>query len=671
MRWYSSPLLAFAISVSLMERFFYLLDRPISEQALLLIVSTLGFGVLLFQLHPRLEAWYRAANHKIILLVQAALAGSVFLALRPLAPLTDGLVIAALGFAFSLPFASGYDTILRKQHLNSLIASFAMGAVLAFFAAGFLSRSYPAYWSGAISILSLLIFGLGSYAVVRYVRTQTKRRLTSSSLGLLTVSTALLFALALTALALRYPTVFDRSRFLFHADSAALFFALALLSPVWLAWTLKTMDERGWLARWQSTRLWTFVHTNLPGLVLAGFFSAGYTVLSYVFNHPSMDLTENFLAADGFAWMDRLASADGASIEMRAVHPFAFFIFRPIVWLFSLLFNGDRFTATFLLVPLTGGLCVLLAYLFVKRWSGSQIYALLVASILGASAAHLVFASIVESYIFSAAALLLFFLLLLDEKTHLFTLVAVGALTFGITITNFIQTFIGFVVARPKFKSIFMYGLLASALSITLTILHAAAYPSALMFFDPAGAGVESEYSIPLLGQPAWRLIGRAVLLLRNIFLYGIVAPKPFILTTEVGSTFPRFNFYKLAPGNFSYSSYEGVGKLLILAWGLLIVAAAAAFVWKIFRTRKLDLTAAFPLALIFTLWPHMTYGSEPFLYAANWTYALLLFVAASLSDFGRRRWFQIFLWVFLVLLMINQWGFIQTILSAIAPFFK
>jgi len=191
------------------------------------------------------------------------------------------------------------------------------------------------------------------------------------------------------------------------------------------------------------------------------------------------------------------------------------------------------------------------------------------------------------------------------------------------------------------------------------------------MFFDPAGAGVKSEYSIPLLGQPAWRLIGRAVLLLRNIFLYGIVAPKPFILTTEVGSTFPRFNFYKLAPGNFSYSSYEGVGKLLILAWGLLIVAAAAAFVWKIFRTRKLDLTAAFPLVLIFNFSLHMTYGSEPFLYAANWTYALLLFVAASLSDFGRRRWFQIFLWVFLVLLMINQWGFIQTILSAIAPFFK
>ncbi len=671
MRWYSSPLLAFVISVSIMERFFHLLDRPMQEQALLLIVSTLGFGVLIFQIHPRMEAWYRAANHKAILLVQAALAGLVFLFLRPIAPLTDCLVIAALGFAFSLPFASGYDYILRKQHIHSLIASSAMGAALAFFAAGFLGQSYPAYLSGVISILSLLIFGMGSYAVLRYVRMQTKTRLSASTLGLLTVSAALLFALALTALALHYPTVFNRTRFLPHADSAALFFALSFLYPVWLAWTLKIMDERGWLARWQATRLWIFAQDNLPGLVLAGFFSAGYTVLSYVFNHPTMDLTENFLAADGFAWMDRLASANGTGIEMRAVHPFAFFIFRPIVWLFSLLFNGDRFTATFLLVPLTGGLCVLLIYLFIRKWSGSQMYALLVASILGVSTAHLVFASIVESYIFSAAALLLFFLLLLDEKTHLFALVAVGTLTFGITITNFIQTFLGFVVARPKFRSIFMYGLLASALSITLTILHAATYPSALMFFDPAGAGVESEYSIPLFGQPAWRLIGRAVLLLRNIFLYGIVAPRPFILTTEVDSTFPRFNFYKLSPGNFSYSAYDGLGKLLILVWGLLIAAAVIAFVWKIVGTRKLDLTAAFPLVLLFNFTLHMTYGSEPFLYAANWTYALLLFVATSLSNFGKQRWFQIFLLVFLVLLMVNQSGFIQIILQAIFPFFK
>ena len=585
--------------------------------------------------------------------------------------LIDFLSITALAFASIIPFASGYDFIVRKDHIYSLIASSIMGAAIAFFKAGFLSQSYPAYLTFPISILSLIISGVGSYTVLRYVRTQSKARLSASSFGLLTVSTLLLFTLALTALALRYPTVFDRSRFLLHADSAALFFALSLLSPVWLAWTVEQSIARGWVARWQSTRLWNFAESNLPGLVLAGFFSAGYSVLSYVFNHPGIDQTENFLAADNFAWMGRLAAANGTDIEMRAVHPFAFFIFRPIVWLFSLLFNGDRFTATLLLVPLTGGLCILLAYLFIKRWSGSQIYSLLMASILGVSTAHLVFASIVESYIFSAAVLLFFFLLLLDEKTHLFALVAVGTLTFGITITNFIQTFLGFVVARPKFKSIFMFGLLASAASITLTVLHAATFPSALMFFDPAGAGVESDFSIPLVGAPAWRILGRAMLLVRNIFLYDIVAPKPFILTTEVGGVFPRFNFFKLIPGNFSYSSYDGLGKLLILAWIILLAAAGLAFLWTLIRTRKLDLTVAFPLVILFNFALHMTYGYEPFLYAADWTYALVLFVGASLSNFGRQRWFQIFLLAFIALLMVNQWGFIQTMLEAIAPFFK
>jgi hypothetical protein len=671
MRWLTSLFISLSFSISIMARFFHLLDRPLTEQALLVAIAAVGLGVLIFQVYPRLAAFYRATNHRYLLLAQSALTGLIFALLASSIRAVDFLSIAALGFACVLPFASGYDYILRKQHVYSLLASSVMGTAIAFFMAGFLSHSYPAYLTFPISILALILSGVGSYTVLRYVRTRSKTRLTAATFGLLTVSTALLFTLALAALALRYPTVFDRDRFLLHADSAALFFVLSLLAPVWLAWTLEQLHTRGWVARWQSTRLWSFFEANLPGIVLAGLFSAGYSLLSYVFNHPTLDLTENFLAADGFAWMGRLAAANGTDIEMRAVHPFAFFIFRPIVWLFSLLFNGDRYTATFLLVPLAGGVCVLLVYLFIKRWSGSQMYALLMAAILGASTAHLVFASIVESYIFSAMVLLLFFLLLLDEKTHFFALIAVGTLTFGITITNFIQTFLGFVVARPKFKSIFMYGLLASAASITLTVLHAATYPSALLFFDPAGAGMESQYSIQLIGAPAWKIIGRAMLLVRNIFLYSIVAPKPFILTTEVGSNFPRFNFYKLAPGTFSYSAYDGLGKLLILVWIILLAAAVLAFLWKLVRTRKLDLTVAFPLILIFNFALHMTYGSEPFLYAPDWTYALLLFVGASLSNFGRQRWFQIFLLAFLALLMVNQWEFIQTILSAIAPFFK
>jgi hypothetical protein len=671
MRWLISIFLANIFSVMIADRFFGMMGRPLPERIPLVLVTAAGLGVLIFQLIPRLEAWYRAANYRVILLVQAALAGAAVFLLNLHYSGIYFLSLFALGLASILPFAPGYDYIQRRQHIYSIIASSVMAVPLAFFAAGFLSHSYPNYLTLLISILCLLVAGLASYAVLRYIRNRTKIRLTASALGLLAVTLALLFALALTALVLRYPNIFDRARFLLTPDATVLFLALSSLAPVWLAWTLKTIDERGWLARWQSTRAWAFVNTNLPGLVLGGMFALGYTVLGFTFNHPGLDQTENFLAIDNFAWMGRLANPNGTEIEMRAVHPFAFFVFRPVVWLLSLLFNGDRYAATLLLVPLTGGLCVFLAYLFIKRWSGSGMYALLAASLLGASTAHLVFGSFVESYIFSAAVLLLFFVLLLEEKTHFLVLVAVGTLTFGITITNFIQTFLGYVVARPKFKSIFMFGLLASALSITLTVLHAAAFPSALLFFDPAGAGVESDYSIPLIGAPAWRVAGRAMLLVRNIFLYSLVAPQPFILTEEVGGVFPRFNFFKIAPGSYSYSSYDALGKLLVLAWLILLLAAGLVFLWKLLRARKFDLTAAFPLVILFNFALHMTYGYEPFLYAADWTYALVLFVAASLSDFGKRRWFQIILLVFIALLMVNQWNFIRTLLEAISPFFK
>lgn len=667
MRWLTSLFLSIGLSISVAAHAFGLLDRPLSEQALLVAITAIGFGILIFQVYPFFERHFQSSQYKNILLTQAlfaAIATTFFLpAPTLLINLVDGLACFGLSLALIAPFASGYDQQKNSRALLSVL----LAGPFAYISAGLISHFYPNYLTLPLSTLCLLLAGSIFYAILHYFQEQP----TPWTLGLVSVILTFLFALAWIALVLGYPNIFDYTRFILTPASSALFVAAWILSSAWLAWTVKTFNERGWSTRLQATRAFIFARKNLLGLLLAGMFTLGYAALSFTFNHPGLDQTENFLAIDNFAWMGRLAEPNGTSIEMRAVHPFALFLFRPIVWLLSLLFNGDRYAAALLLVPLTGGLCVLLAYRFIKRWSGSETYALLSASLLGASAAHVVFGFFVESYIFSAAVLLLFFLLLLDEKTHFLALVAVGTLTFGITITNFIQTFIGYVVVRPKFKSIFMFGLLASGLSITLTVLHAATFPSALMFFDPAGAGVESDYAIPLVGAPAWKVIGRAMLLVRNIFLYSIVAPQPYILTTEVGGTFPRFNFFKITPGSYSYSSFDGLGKVLVAVWLLLLAAAAVAFVWKLIRTRRFDLTAAFPLIILFNFALHMTYGFEPFLYAADWTYALVLFVTASLSDLGKQRWFQVILLIFIALLMVNQWNFIHIMLEAISPFFK
>ncbi|HVN16080.1 MAG TPA: hypothetical protein VMT73_10110 [Anaerolineales bacterium] len=671
MRWLTSIFLSICFAISLAARFFHLLDRPLTQQLLLILVPAIGFGVLIFQVFPFFESHYSKNSYHAILFVQALTNAALFAALSnvPLSiRVADFISAFGLSLVFLVLFISSYKYIAPKKF--EFVVSWLIASLPAFFAAGYLSHLYPIWSFSLLTILTQIFFGLGLYFLVCHLADILRTRFLASILSLLTVISAFAFALSIIGLCLHYPNLFDRSVFVPDASLFPLFLFFTVLSPAFLAQTLQTLDQRGWLNRWRTARLYTFLRENFPGILLGLAFFAAYASLSYVFNHPKIDTTENYFAADNFAWMGRLAADNGTTIEMRSVHPFAYFVFRPITWLFSLIFNGDRYAATLLLIPLMGGLCVLLIWLIVKRWTGSRTYASLIATLLGVSTSHLLFGSIVESYIFSAAVLLLFFLLLLDERTSLFTLVAVGALTFGITITNFIQTFIGFVVARFKLKTIFLYGLFASASSITLTVLHAALFPSALLFFDPAGAGVESQYAIPVFGEPAWRLIGRAMLLLRNIFMYSLIAPKPFALTTEVGGRFPRFNFFKLSPGTFDYSGYDTFGKIVLAVWFLLLTAAALAFVWNIIRMRKVDLSLAFPLVLLFNFVLHMGYGSEPFLYAADWTYALILFVAVSLMGFGKQHWFQAALLIFLVLLMVNQWEFMSFILKTISPFF-
>jgi hypothetical protein len=76
------------------------------------------------------------------------------------------------------------------------------------------------------------------------------------------------------------------------------------------------------------------------------------------------------------------------------------------------------------------------------------------------------------------------------------------------------------------------------------------------------------------------------------------------------------------------------------------------------------------PGSLAFNFLLHMFYGTELFLYASFWTYALILFVALALAGFAGRQWFETILAVFLIILMINNFWFIFNILRALAPFY-
>jgi hypothetical protein len=435
--------------------------------------------------------------------------------------------------------------------------------------------------------------------------------------------------------------------------------------------------------KFNGTSILSCLRENIHGIALALIFLSVYLYIGLKLNAPNIDTTDNYLDADNSSWMQRISAPNGHSLEMRGPHPFAYFIFRPFGWLLNL-FTRQYGLSAILLNTLAGGLCVFMAWMFIKRQFQDSIYAMLIASLLGLSTAHIFFGSVIETYIFSAAALIGFALVLQKRTNSLFAPVAVSVVTFGITLTNFVQNFIGFLVSlfeyRPSeapktfktsFIKIFHFTALTLSLGIVISLIHAAWYPSSKLFFLPSGAQAEEEFAYSIFQEPTWRAVGRVILIIRTILLYTVIAPHPYVFGKEVGGTFPRFNFFKIAPETFSYSSYTGLGNLLIIVWAIMLLAAGVLFLWNLYRTRRVDLSLAFGLSVLFNFALHINYGYEPFLYSPDWAYALIFFVALSLAPLARNRFFQGGVMVFLILLAYNQIQFIQFILKTVAPFIR
>jgi len=422
----------------------------------------------------------------------------------------------------------------------------------------------------------------------------------------------------------------------------------------------------------------SFLKENAHGIVLALAFFAVYTYLGLQLNFPNKDTTDNFLDADNYPWMKRISEPGGFNYEMRGPHPFAYFIFRPLGSLLNLFTHDPPFSAI-LLNTFTGALCILLAWMFIKRQFQDSIYASLIASLLGLSTAHIFFGSVIETYIFSAAAMIAFFLLL-QSRGSMNSLAGVSLLTFGITLTNFVQNFIGFVVqtlkvSRDTFwasvKEIIRFTGLTISIGVLLSLIHAAWYPSSKLFFLLSDTQAEKDFAYSIFQEPAWRATGRVILLVRTILLYTIIAPKPYVFYKEVGGTFPRLNFFKIVPGTFSYSAYDGLGNLLVMAWMLSLLAAGVMFLANLIRVKRVDLPLAFALCILFNFILHINYGYEPFLYSPDWAYALIFFIAFSLAPLAKNRLFQGGIFIFLTLLAYNQFLFFQFIFETIAPYLK
>jgi hypothetical protein len=188
--------------------------------------------------------------------------------------------------------------------------------------------------------------------------------------------------------------------------------------------------------------------------------------------------------------------------------------------------------------------------------------------------------------------------------------------------------------------------------------------------FQPANFEREGYY----IWNPfelSWRTIGRFSLVARAIPLYGVVAPTPFVLKEELAVEYPNFRTYQILLGEFHVASYRGLGDITVKFWIVILAIAGALFILSLFRSPKqvmLPLSLAICLGFSFSL--HLVYGDDPMLYSPNWVYALVLFVALMLQRWADRRWLQVFLIVFLGLLVNTNLRLIYQILEVSLPHF-
>lgn len=541
-----------------------------------------------------------------------------------------------------------------------------MGTVGAFFATSLFTFVYTSLFS---FVLLSLVFSFG-FTLLAFllsdeilVRVQTKGR--TEIVGVFVLLLAGGFAFATVWLCLQFPTLFNRRALFMDAPDLPLFLALTIISFAASAY----LQKRGIFDRLSSSRLFAFLRANFPGLLLSSFFFLVYFSLAETINFPGFFTVDQYFDIDISTWTARLQTASPQDItdKVRAVHPAVMLIVRPFVWLAALILHGSRLHAVFLVHALTASACVFFAWKIVRRETNSS-FGLVAATLLGASASHLLLGSMLETYIYTALALLVFVSLLQNEPISFKSAVLTGVVVFGITVTNFAQTVALYFIRQPRIKTIVLYGLLVAGITLALNQIQVRIYPSAVAL-APSNLGTEQRFGADFF-ENRWRLRGRVSLTGRALLLYGIVAPTPFILTEELGMTLPNFRTFSVSPGEFRVAGYDGLADATAKAWTLLFVAASALFVWS-WREKPWPLLSLGLVACLgFNFLLHILYGDDPFLYSPDWVYALVLFVAFSFGRFASRLWLQIPFAAFLIPLMIVNLGLVRQIMEVSAPFY-
>lgn len=603
--------------------FHYSTFTSLIDRLFLVLVPALAFGILYNQTSPAISHWTRSVRDRISILQYLI----SFL-------ITLNLTYGAIGFL---------QPVLRAPFGMFLFAVIALtfGTTLGYF---LVQRAAESFRTGFLS----------------------------KPLNIILALSLPIFWVALILNAAQYPSMFSMDFIRVPQTWMPLFLLTTLISAIL---SLHLITQHSSLST-TFFPLSSFLQ-NLPGLYAAGMFFLIELIISRTLNHPALEKNTVLFEADAGPWMTILASPESAPIN-RAVHPLSLITIRPLVRLVSG-FMGEHYAlGGMIVVSLVASACVFMTWLFVKRATNSSSYAFIFAIFLGSTSTHLLFGSLAENYIFGAAALIFFFLLLQNNETRFSFLIPAGLLLFGITITNIAQGVIALFFSKLGFKKLIQYSFLVLSLGILLTVTTNVIYPKYItFFFVPEDIAFEFNFvrsedgnlSDPMrLSEPA-SIVRKFNVVTRSVLLYGVVAPDVIESVSEK-PPFPTIDLKTFDVRSGSLAPYRGFANLPLALWLGLLAGAFAMFVKNIRTSKHAPLLLGLLGIMGFNFLMHLFYGTELFLYTSYWVYAFVFFIALALSDFSENTWFQWALTIFLFVLMINNFNFIQTIFSALAPFY-
>ncbi len=646
------------VSFALAQTLFNADSYSLIDRVFLIAVPALALGAFIFYLLPFLEKdFFSAALSVRIFLALWAAGVAAFVAFQFAPSALLFFPLFALALILVLSSASAAQTVFEIGATRRVVGAWLFASVFSFFLLGFLDDFYSSpleiiFW---ILTLQTLLGASGYFFIGKLRRIADERRLDLPIY-------ALLFLLLVGFIfwlfrASQSVSLFPLDHFILSAPARGLFFFLAPLALTWQARLHLYLKSNGVYRRVEQTRIYAVLDANFDGLILALGFFILYLILAAVLNHPRLDVDDIFFDADGFNYRLRLVGDSWRDFYWRSVHPSMILFFRPIIGIISLALKSDRLWGAYIFVAFGGAACVYLAWLFIQSATKNSIYALLIAALLGFSASHLIFGSLLESYIFLAASLLLFFVLLVKERT-LPPLIAAAALTIGITYTNFAQNLIALFVVRTNIKKLFQFAVSVVVLFLLFALLNNLLYPdSNPLFFVPSTLLAERQNFFPLN-----RL--RIFALLRAFFFHNVVAPTPILYDKDI--PFIQFRFFK--PEINALSRYDlPIQNVAVWLWIALFVLAGILFLLNLKKNSHWRISVALAGCLALNVGLHLRYGKELFLYSPNWTYALILFLGLAWKPFAARRAFQAALLLFIVLLVWSDGVFLQNVLQILA----